>query len=111
MPRSLVSLLVALALAGIQLGCGSEEQETAQPSAPNATSNQTGPKAGNEIAGFNGIDAENYGIARQTCSALRDKPKAQADPLAFTQHLADGYVPYRRQAVFEGCLAGLGLSD
>jgi len=71
------------------------------------------PPTATGAAKFTGVDRENYAMAKDSCSAFPASKLAKEygvanDPPEIAMAVSKGYRKPFQQAVFDGCLAGLG---
>jgi len=111
--RSAIGFTLSLLLL---TGCGSDEGSSTAPAPkpkPTTAAKPTAkPTTGR--AKFTGLDRGNYDDAKTTCSVFSRAKVAHdlgldrsANVVDIAQKFSEGYRPAFRQAVFEGCLAGL----
>ena len=116
------ALVIGALFAG---GCGAAQESTAgAPAEEVVTTSESSteeavehpqPEANEDRAGgFSGQDARNYESAKEVCGGFPRSQVAKevgldphADPGDIAQAYSRTYRPAFRQAVFEGCLAGL----
>jgi hypothetical protein len=113
------SCAIGVTLAVLLLtGCGSDAGSSTAPAPkpkPTTAANPTAtvkPTTGR--AKFTGVHRGNYDDAKATCSVFSRARVAHdlgldrsANVVDIAQKFSEGYRPAFRQAVFEGCLAGL----